>query len=210
MNPHKLAENNYFRFCKFEGHDYIASEYALYQILKISRTFKINSVLEIGVGIGAIADTIFKFKQTPNFRYIGTEANEFCKGALKTNVEFYDKMELFEGIEEIPENYKFDLIIVDGQDKTLGKLVNFCKKRTIIFIEGDRSPQAAQVLTLFPKARQVQLISIHKNKEYSTGNTNFFIGGGRLIFTDPDLFMKLYWFKEKVSTYLKRHLRKLL
>jgi hypothetical protein len=210
MNLKKLAEQNYFRFCQFEGHDFIASEYALYRLLKIFRRFKIKSVLEVGLGIGSISDTILKFRVDPDFNYVGTEANHFCRNALKANVEFYDKIELFESIDDLPSLYKFDFIIIDGQDETLRELPGICNKRSIVFIEGDRSPQAQLVLSLFPKARQVQLISIQRNKEYSTGSSKFFVGGGRLIFTNPNLFMTLYWFKEKVSTYLKRHLRNYL
>lgn len=207
MKIKELAEENYYRFCQFEGCDYIATEYALYRILQIISKFKVSSVLEVGLGIGCIADTVLKYQKGPNFYYAGTEANTFCKTALRRNVESYNKIDLYESIEEVPDSYTFDLIIVDGQDGTLQELPKFCTKRSLIFIEGDRSPQADLILSLFPKAKQVQLISIQKNKDYSTGNPNFFVGGGRLIFTNPDLFMKTYRFKEKVSTYIKRYIR---
>lgn len=209
MNLKKLTEENYYKFCHLEGNNYIASEFALYQILKIIEDFKINSVLEIGLGIGSISDTVLKKQKAAGkkIRYVGTEANEYCKNALRNNVEFYSEIEQYEDLSELKSGSKFDLIIIDGQDETLPDIVSFCKERTIIFIEGDRTPQAELILSIFPRAKLVQLITVQKNRTYSPGNPSFFVGGGRLIFTNPNSKMKMYWFKEKVFSYIKRYYR---
>lgn len=209
MNLTKHIEENYYKFCLLEGNSFIASEFALYKILKIIEDFKIESVLEIGLGIGSISDTVLKKQKATGkkIRYVGTEANEFCKNALKSNVESYSEIEQYEDLSELNSGSKFDLIIIDGQDETLPNIVTFCKKRTIIFIEGDRTPQSKLILSIFPHAKLVQHITIQKNKTYSPGNPSFFVGGGRLIFINPNFKMKLYWFKEKVSSYLKRNYR---
>lgn len=209
MNLQKLTEENYYKFCHLEGNNYIASEFALYQILKIIEEFEIKSVLEIGLGIGSISDTVLKSQKAAgkSIRYVGTEANEFCKNVLPKNVDLYSEIEQYEDLSQLKYKSKFDLIIIDGQDATLPNIVSFCKERTIIFIEGDRSPQAELVLSIFPRAKLVQLITTKKNRTYSPGNPSFFVGGGRLIFTNPNFKMKIYWFKEKVSSYLKRYYR---
>lgn len=210
MKIEKQVEENYYKFCKLEGNNYIASEFALLTIAKIIRKFQVQSVLEIGLGIGSISDTVLKMAKVSNLnlRYAGTEANEFCKEALKSNVEFYSGIEMFENISDIDINNKFDLIIIDGQDDTLEKIISLCSDRAIIFIEGDRSPQAEKIISYFPGAQFVQVITLQKNRIYSPGNPNFYVGGGRVIFINPDLNMKIYCLKEKVATYLKRYLRK--
>ena len=210
MKIDKLVEENYYKFCGLKGNDYIASEFALLTILRIIRKFKVKSVLEIGLGIGSISDTVLKMAKDSNInlKYVGTEANEFCKKALKANVKFYSEIETFENISDIETNNQFDLIIVDGQDGTLDNVVSLCSSRAIIFIEGDRTPQAEKILSFFPGAKHVQIITLQKNRVYSPGNPNFYVGGGRLIFINPNFKMRLYWFQEKVATYIKRNLRK--
>ena len=210
MKFEKLVEENYYKFCGLEGNDYIASEFALLTILRIIKRFDVKSVLEIGLGIGSISDTVLKKAKDSNnnLRYVGTEANEFCKKALQANVDFYDEIETFENISEIKQNNQFDLIIVDGLDETLNYITSLCSKRAIIFIEGDRTPQAKRILSFFPGAKQVQIITLQKNRTYSPGNPDFYVGGGRLIFVNPNFKMRLYWLQEKVATYIKRSLRK--
>lgn len=212
MQSKQLANNNYYRFCKLEGSEYIATGFALFQILKIIKIFEVKTVLEIGLGIGSISDSVLKMARNSNrdIRYVGTEANEFCINALKNNIEDYHKLEQYEYLAEISPESKFDLVIIDGQDNSLQEIANKCKSQAIIFIEGDRSPQTKLILSIFPKARHVNVISLKKNQAYSHGNTKFFEGGGQLIFTNPNFNMKTYWFKEKTATYIKRHLRKFL
>lgn len=209
MKIDKLVEENYYKFCQLEGNNYIASEFALLTILKIIKKFRVQSVLEIGLGIGSISDTVLKMAKVSNvnLRYAGTEANEFCKEALKSNVEFYSGIEMFENISDIVINNKFDLIIIDGQDETLENIISLCSNRAIIFIEGDRSIQAEIILSYFPGAKQIQVITLQKNRVYSPGNPNFYVGGGRVVFTNPNFKMRIYGLKEKVATYLKRYLR---
>lgn len=212
MQPAHLAKKNYYRFCKLEGSEYIATGFAIYQILKIIKSFEIKSILEIGLGIGSISDTVLKMAKDSNMdiRYVGTEANDFCNNALRNNIEDYAMLEHYDDLAGVSPELKFDLIIIDGQDNSLQEIVGRCETHSIIFIEGDRSPQTKLILTLFPKAKHVNVISVKKHQSFSHGNTNYFVGGGQLIFTNPDLRMKIYWFKEKTTTYIKRHLRKFL
>ena len=212
MNLKKLAVKNYKRFCSLEGSEYIATEFALVQILKIIKIFKIRSILEIGLGIGAIVDSVLKYSENSNYKlsYYGTEANAYCNQELKKNIEYFQRVKISNSLEEINTENKFDFIIIDGLDDSLEKIVSYCKKRTIIFIEGDRSPQTEVIMSLFPKARHVNIISLKKNREYSHGNPEFFMGGGRVIFTNPDIKMLAYYWKERVMTFIKRQLRKLV
>ena len=213
MKIEELAEINYLRFCKLEGSDYIASEYALKRILDLIESFKITSVLEVGLGIGSISDTVLKYSEVSrsNMKYVGTEANEFCKKVLKSYVDEYNKIDVFESLDQLDAKSKFDLVIIDGEETKLEEIKNKCNKNALIFIEGDRAPQTTFIVSLFPKSLHVNLISLKKNKPYAHGTCKpeHFVGGGQLIFINPTLLMNFYWFKEKVGTYCKRFLRKI-
>lgn len=212
MNHKRLARQNYKRFCDIEGSEYIASEFALKIILKLVKKFKVTSVLEIGLGIGAIADTVLKYAKDHQLHitYTGTEANEFCLDALKKNVGDYNKLELYHGLSSLTDK-KFDLIIIDGADPDFEKIKALCNSDTIIFIEGDRAPQTKSILKFFPAAKHVNVITLDRNKPYAHGSSTpeSYMGGGQLIFVDPTAARKLFWFKEKVMTYIKRNIREL-
>jgi spore coat polysaccharide biosynthesis predicted glycosyltransferase SpsG len=212
MNQKNLVIQNYKKFCFLEGSEYIASEFALEIILKIVEKYKINSILELGLGIGSISDTVLKYSKNNNSKinYVGTEKNEFCLNALKNNVEDYKQIELHSELVDV-KNKKFDLIIIDGYDDSLREIVSFCKENAIVFIEGDRKGQTETILTIFPKYKYVNVISLNKNKPYAHGTceTSHYVGGGQLIFINPTLKMKRHWFKEKVKTYIKNKIRKL-
>jgi len=211
MTKKEFAVANYKRFCAMEGSEYIASEFALEIILKLIKKYKIKKVLEMGLGIGAIADTVLQYskKHKLDIEYTGTEANEFCLGALRNNVLDYDKINLYGELVQVKPQ-TFDLIVIDGYDDSLAQIKKYCHARTIIFIEGDRKTQTGNILEIFPEAKHVNVITLEKRKEYAHGEIpqDSYVGGGQLIFVNPDTAMKMHWFGEKVSTYVKRKRRK--
>jgi phospholipid N-methyltransferase len=119
-----------------EGSQYIASEFALETILKIIKIFNVGTIMELGLGIGSISDTVLKYSKIENKRisYTGTEKNEFCLDVLKTNLIDYQQIELHSELNQI-KNKQVDLIIIDGYGNTLREIVGFCKKNTMVFIE---------------------------------------------------------------------------
>lgn len=205
-----LAIKNYKRFCELEGSEYIASEFALETILKIIRIFNIETVLELGLGIGSVSDTVYKYTKNKNnkINYFGTEKNEYCLESLKKNVTNYGELQLFSELNQI-RNFKFDLIIIDGYDNALNQMLNYCEKHSIIFIEGDRSAQRNAVLNIFPKSKYVNVITLSKNKSYAHGGSsiNNYVGGGQLIFINPTFKMNLFWWQQKVVTFIKNKIR---
>jgi spore coat polysaccharide biosynthesis predicted glycosyltransferase SpsG len=210
MNYKNLAIQNYKRFCAMEGSEYIASEFALETLLKIIKIFKVNSILELGLGIGSISDTVLKYskKECVKINYVGTENNEFCLDALKKNVLDYNHIELYSELNQI-KTKKFDLIIIDGYDDTLKEIIGYCKKNTIVYIEGDRKGQTETIRQIFPENKYVNVITLNKNKPYSHGggDTSRYVGGGKLIFINPTLKMKLFWFQQKSGTFVKNRVR---
>jgi hypothetical protein len=212
MKIEQIVEKQYKYFSELEGNDHISSIHALKCILKLINDFKVKSVLELGLGIGSISDTILTYSKTNNkeIKYFGTEANEFCLNALKSNVKNYSEINLFSSVSSIDSSNKFDLIIVDGSDEGLKSIKNYCKESTLIFIEGLRDSQIKIIKDLFPNSIHVELISKQKNPKYGPFSSEKWSGGGQLIFINPDLKQKIYWFKEKVKTYIKRRIRKLI
>jgi len=211
MNIKKLAAQNYKNFCSYEGSDYIASEFALETLLKLVTFFKIKKILEVGLGIGSVADTILKLNQKEDLGidYVGTEMNEFCLNALKKNVIHFEKIQLFSEIKQVPSK-NFQLIIIDGSDESLNFVKEKIDKKSIFFVEGDRKEQTQKILNLFPNHLYVNVITLKKNPSYAHEgrDLNSYIGGGQLIFINPTLAMKIYWFKEKIGTFFKRKIRK--
>ncbi|SHG58941.1 hypothetical protein [Flavobacterium johnsoniae] len=211
MNIKKIASENYKKFCFYEGSDYIASEFALETLLKLITVFNIKSVLEVGLGIGSVADTILHLeqKQSSGIDYYGTETNEFCLNALRKNVTHYEKIKLFPDIKEVPER-KFELFIIDGSDDSLKVIKKYTNRSSIFFVEGDRKEQTQTILRLFPNHLYVNVITLRKNPPYAHEGraVNSYIGGGQLIFVNPTLKMIFYWLKEKAGTFIKIKIRK--
>lgn len=211
MKIKKLAIENYKYFCSLEGSDYIASEFALETILRLIKKFNISDILEIGLGIGSVSDTVLKFSKLNklDIKYVGTESNEFCLKALPKNVQHYDQIQLFPKLNEVISK-KFDLIIIDGLDLSLKQIEQYCAVNAILFIEGGREDQTKSILSIFPKSLFVNVITLKKNPPYAheSRSVNSYIGGGQLIFINPTFKMKLFWARQKALTFIKRKIRK--
>lgn len=210
MNYKKIAKDNYKKFAFIDGNQHIASEYALITILKLIEDFNVKSILEVGLGIGSISDTVFKYAKSNNkvIDYAGTEANDFCLQALKSNVDDYNAIDLYDAIADVKQDKKYDFIIVDGSDASLKQIAAFCHPNTIIFVEGYRGSQVDSLKEIFPNYKHVEIASSYKNPKYGPFPSENWSGGGQLIFTNPNFYRKIYWFKEKVNSFLNRRKRK--
>ena len=205
MKANHLVKTIFKKFSNVEGNQHIANEYALKCILQLIKDFKVRSVLEVGIGIGCIADVILEYSTKIN--YTATEANEFCLNAIQENVSQIQRVTLYEDLSKVPEGQTFDFIIIDGSDSNLSRVKNMCKSTSIIFIEGDRALQISDLKKIFPQILQAEMISDYKNPSYSPFQHEHWCGGGQLLFPSPSLKMKFYYFKVKVFTYLKRKKR---
>jgi len=201
MNKIQVVSKSYKNFCIAEGNQHIASEYAILKLKELIDHFKLKNVLEVGLGIGAIAGSLLSVNE--NLKYTGTEENEFCLAALKTNLgENYRKLKVFSQLSEVP-NKKFDLIIIDGKDPDLVQIKQLVTHRGIITIEGDRKSQLKFLEIIFPKNRLVHCISLRKNKIYSPYPLKEWQGGLKVLFPEPNQKQFLWWVKEKIKTKLK-------
>lgn len=189
----------YKEFCLAEGNQHIASEFAIIKIQELVESFKVKCILEIGLGIGAIAGSLLEVNK--DLAYTGTEDNEFCLRALKENLSInYRNIKLKTGISDMDENTRFDLIIIDGKDLGLKHLNRLLSPNGIITVEGDRPKQQKELQKIFPNHLYVHCISKEKNKKYSPFLSNHWQGGIKIIFIHPTFSQKLWWLREKIKT----------
>lgn len=206
MKKKEQILSKYEKFCTAEGNQHIASEYAILKLQAIIERFGIEKVLEIGLGIGAIAGSLLSANTL--IEYSGTENNEFCLDALKKNLgEDYRKLEVFSKLSEVNQR-KFDLIIIDGKDPELKKIQQLLTQNGVIAIEGDRMPQQELLREYFPKNKYVHSISNKKNAANSPFPANHWQGGLKVIFVNPNFEQKCWWINEKLSTKFKYFYRR--
>tara|TARA_B100000929_G_C15467147_1_gene406581 strand:- start:845 stop:1084 length:240 start_codon:yes stop_codon:yes gene_type:complete len=75
MKLKRFTKNHYHKFSQAEGSQYIASEYALFRILELIEKFRPHNILEVGMGIGTISDSILKCNFPQNLQSFATEAD---------------------------------------------------------------------------------------------------------------------------------------
>ncbi|MFD0977950.1 hypothetical protein [Salinimicrobium gaetbulicola] len=203
MKKQKLRQA-YRKFDHAEGNQHIASEFAVEKLMELITWFKTKNILEVGLGIGSISGTILELQKDGGQYYAGTEDNPYCLEALNRNLGTnYEKVDIYGGIGEIPDYYKFDLIIIDGKDQNLSQIQSLLSSKGIIVIEGDRMPQQILLDELFPHNIMVHSISLKKNSARSPFPTDEWQGGVKILFINPTLKQKIWWFKEKIFTKLK-------
>lgn len=210
MNNKDFIKKQYCKFSKAEGSQFIASENALGEILNFINKFKPANILEVGVGIGTISDSIIKaFKDDYRPNVYGTENNDFCLSKLPENLgKDYSFLKLFPSIQDLPRNIEFDLIIIDGKESNLKSIKDHMNDQCIILVEGDREEQTKICQKLFPNSKFVHLITSKKNSSYSNRAKGHYQGGIKVIFTDPHFTHFLEWFKLKLTSKFHFQIRK--
>ncbi|AVR43827.1 hypothetical protein C7S20_00255 [Christiangramia fulva] len=204
MRIKAIAKEQYQKFSQADGSQFIASEYAIYGILKTVSIFQPGTILEAGVGIGTISDSILKAEFSFKPQVYGTENNEFCLKQLSKNMgKNFSQLKLYPNIQALPEGLLLDLIIIDGIENELESLKKKMSKKCILLIEGDRKEQVKKLRSLFPKHKFATMVSVRKNSVYSKKNPDEFKGGLKVIFTNPDFFQYLFWIKTKILMKLK-------
>jgi len=205
MRRNEQRSDLYQFFCKAEGNQHIASEYAIEKIDGLVKKFRVKRILEVGLGIGSISGILLAVKRNkPDLDYVGTEANDFCLNALPENLkEDYSQLRIYSDLTDIPTDKKFDLIIIDGKDHNLKTVKDLISENGLLAIEGDRIPQQDSLQELFPQHKYVHCISLKKNKGYSPFSTENWQGGLKIILVNPTIKQNLWWLKEKYFTKIK-------
>ncbi len=211
MNYRQASARTYKKFSSCQGNDHIAGDYALEKILHFITQFRSKRILEIGLGIGSIADNILTFaaENRLDLEYSGTESNDFCLNELPKNVTHFQKIQLYASLADVPSGETFDFIIVDGSDDSLSNIAKHCANHAIVFIEGGRMGQIATLKKIFPNCLSSEIISIRKPPHYGPFSQTW-TGGGSLIAINPTPAQKLFVLGERVQTFVKRRLRKII
>lgn len=198
----------YRKFSTAEGNLHIASEYAIFKLQELISRFRIRRVLEVGLGIGSIAGTLLEINK--ELSYSGTEKNDFCLDSLKKNLgKNYQYLEIYSGLENIPKNKEFDLVIIDGKDANLEVLKGLLSTRAILAVEGDRLPQQKILQEIFPDSIFVHSISRKKNRRFSPFPSTNWQGGIKIIFIKPTFSQRMWWLREKFKAKIKNIYRDL-
>ena len=205
MRRNEKLYNLYQSFCEADGSQHIASEYALEKINGLVRKFQVKRILEVGLGIGSISGIVLALnRNTPDLKYAGTEANDFCLKVLPENLNRdYNRLQIFSNLSLIDSEKEFELIIIDGKDQSLHHIKKLISKNGILVIEGDRMPQQNSLQKIFPGHKYVHCISLKKNKMHSPFSSVNWQGGIKVIFVNPTIKQKLWWFKEKHFSKIK-------
>ena len=212
MVNQKIAAKTYKHFSNLEGNQHIASEFALGKIIDFISKYKVKSVLELGIGIGSISFCVLEFFKEKNemIKYIGTESNEFCLSVLPKYLKSnFSNIEIFNNLNDVSTDLKFQMVIIDGKDENLLKIKELISKNGIIIIEGDRQPQLKLIKSIFPKHLYVRLISNRKNPNYGPFSSDDLIGGIQLIFINPTFNQKVNFTYNKVKTAILYRVRRL-
>ncbi len=210
MKSEYFTEEQYRKFSRAEGSQYIASEYALFRILELVQKFQPRNILEVGVGIGTISDSIMKaFGNSYQPKVFGTEDNEFCRSQFAKNLgSSFQEFKLFRTIQELPAEQEFDLIIIDGKDSSLEQLKAHMNDRCILVKEGDRKDQTDLMRKQLPNSKFVHSITNKKNSSYSNRSNEHFQGGLKVIFTKPNVKQYLEWMRLRLSSKIHFQLRR--
>ena len=205
----EYVKSKYLEFSNLEGSQHIAGEFAILKILLLIERFTIHSILEIGLGIGTLPNTILNYFKK-EISYKGTEVNAFCLDSLKNNLsaDNYDKLGIYSEVSEVlQEQHYFELVIVDGGFDTFETMGRHISKHAIIVIEGDRKDQEIAIKKIFPKSKFVHMVSDQKNDANGVFDSASWQGGIKVFFVNPTITQLLFWFKEKLRTkqvYRKR------
>lgn len=202
-NEQKISQS-YRKFEHAEGNQHIASEFAVLKLAELITWFKTKRILEVGLGIGSISGSLLDFKRDRILCYSGTEDNAFCLEALNKNLGVnHRNLNIYSEIKEVPNDKKFDLVIIDGKDHNFREIKKLVSPRGIIALEGDRLPQQSILEELFPRSKMVHSIILSQNSCRSPFPSDEWQGGLKIIFINPGLKQRLWWLKEKIITKIK-------
>jgi len=201
-NIRRISKDKYLEFSQYEGSQHIAKEHAIYRILEIANKKDVNNILEVGLGIGTIFSAVNQLDK--KIHYSATENNEFCLNSLPLNLkEDLSKLNLYDNLDDVSSEVKYDLIIIDGKDPKTDKLKTLLANNGIVLIEGDRSDQEKEIKELFKKSISVHIITLWKNNPDGYFNGKDYQGGVKAIFINPTLKQKTFYIKHRILTKLK-------
>ena len=189
----------YSRFTSLPGSQYMASQFAIGQLIRWKKRSCPARVLEIGTGIGTLTFTLASIRQKQPFQQVSMEWDDYCRDQLRANLaDQWDDFKLIRTMDDLDEEAPFDFVLYDGGDQD-PRPISKLPKRAVVFIEG------------FMDKKHELIHSIHSGKrDYVM--TNFRSGDRRegvfIFLFDPTLVERLWFgvntFWNRLCSWLKR------
>jgi len=129
----------------------MAKENPIKGVIFYVRKRNIKRIIEFGIGIGTMPFALIEARRRGeigyHFTYSGIEDNSFCIDAFKKNVPGHGNfIRHFHSFSEVVSSGEmYDLVIVDGKDKSFEKVLGVLSKGGMILVEGGRRPQLEQI-----------------------------------------------------------------
>jgi protein-L-isoaspartate O-methyltransferase len=139
----QLARSIFREFRARPESQFIASEFALRHLAEFLSSHPVNSVLEIGAGIGTVTKLLLMHPRRPA-RIVSTEAVPLCIDHLMKNLAGIDRSgwTLVRGIEQLGTDENFNLVIFDCTLDAVSRY-GFFEEGTWCFVEGNRRNERA-------------------------------------------------------------------
>jgi hypothetical protein len=134
---HTLEPKAIFDFFKAQqGSDYIATQFAIHQLIKWLIRRKPRKILEVGAGIGTLTFAVCSCRGKFPFDFITIEWNQYCKDSLSRNlIDQVNEYKQISSLEDLEKIDLFDFIIIDGGEQDPNFICHLALNGTI-FVEG--------------------------------------------------------------------------
>jgi protein-L-isoaspartate O-methyltransferase len=218
LNTRKLADEIYRIFGSYPGAEYIASLNAINGVLRIMKTRKPVSVLEVGAGIGTLTHALFEALRymydtsaAAQVRIVSTEDNEYCLEQLSHHLPDIlqdSRFTLRRTMDDAHADARgFDFIIIDGGMFDDPRYTTKLLDGGVVFVEGDRQSQRMLMQQSGRSFTTKSIISNRRNPDYGPYPTSKYQGGYTVFSFEPGMAEKLSAITQRIVTAAKYRLR---
>ncbi len=216
VSPRAFAADVHTRFSGRPLSEHIATQTAIEGLVRWLQRKRPRRVLELGAGIGtltyATVETLSSIHGDDVARLISTEPYPPCREQLEINlIDQRERFTVVDGPGDVaPDDGPFDFLITDGGDPEDGSPFQNLAPGAIVFIEGDRKPQAAALeAALQGRAWQSADVRTLRRRDLPGGG-RVYDGGYRVYALEPGLGMRLTLLRLRLTTSVVYRLRPLL
>ncbi len=215
VSPRAFAADVHARFRVRPGSAHIATQTAIEGLVRWLRRRCPERVLEIGAGIGtltfATVETLDAVHGRGAYQLTTTECHAFCLEQLSANLmKQQGRYTVVSSPSEALDDGPFDFLIADGGDPSDTSAFQCLARGAVVFIEGDRKPQAAALEAALAGRRwQSADIRTLRRRDLPEGGRAY-DGGYRIYALEPAIGTRLLLCCRRVATSLVFRLRPLL
>ena len=146
--PMISARDVHSKFCDSPGSEYIASEEAIDGLIRLLTRLRPTRILEIGSGIGTLSFAIIATMEVvrpAEYQFVMVETDDYCRSRLAANLgDLSNRATLLRSAGESSLR-EFDMMVIDGWDRSDDEYLRMLAARGVVFLEGDREPQRCAI-----------------------------------------------------------------